>query len=357
MKEKLKKRISGKLFFNFFVVALSVGMITYFCCAPNGGLIDILLIRRSQISLWWLSGAVFFQLFNMVIDAFVTKEFISQKYPHYSFIEAVKVVMIGTFFSHTTPGASGGQPMQIYYLSKRSVDVGFASSAFIQKFLVYQICGTLYGIFAIIVKYDVFRTLLNDGNFKFYILFLVVGFGLQFLTTACVLLVSFNTTLTHKIMNAIIRFIDRFRIFRRFHGKAETINEQLDIFHDSNVALYKNPLLVAKSYFCIIIQLGCILIIPYFVYRSLGLSSASPLDIICAQSFVNLSSSTVPLPGAAGAAELGFSAFFNQYFGGTLITAILLWRLITYYGTIAITAPFSYLSKDREKEIKNIERS
>ena len=72
-------------------------------------------------------------------------------------------------------------------------------------------------------------------------------------------------------------------------------------------------------------------------------------------------SGMIPIPGASGAAELGFTAFFSVFFlHGTLKSAALIWRFINYYLVVFVTAPFAYLSKDKtdaakaeeEKQIK-----
>ena len=57
-------------------------------------------------------------------------------------------------------------------------------------------------------------------------------------------------------------------------------------------------------------------------------------------------SSLVPLPGGSGAAEYCFSTFFMSYISPeTMKSAILIWRTITYYGTIMISLPFSSIKK------------
>ena len=48
----------------------------------------------------------------------------------------------------------------------------------------------------------------------------------------------------------------------------------------------------------------------------------------------------MPLPGASGAQELGFSMFFSSYFasGDVLYTAVLVWRFFTYYIVVILGA-------------------
>ena len=92
-----------------------------------------------------------------------------------------------------------------------------------------------------------------------------------------------------------------------------------------------------------------ILAVPYCIYRSFCINDASLTDMMFSQSFVNLASSLVPLPGATGAAELSFSVFYNRFFGKNILkSALLLWRTITYYFVIIICFPFSMLTKTKK---------
>ena len=58
----------------------------------------------------------------------------------------------------------------------------------------------------------------------------------------------------------------------------------------------------------------------------------------------------VPLPGAAGASEGSFYVFFSMFFtSATIKPATLLWRIITYYSVILITAPFSRITRKMQE--------
>lgn len=113
-----------------------------------------------------------------------------------------------------------------------------------------------------------------------------------------------------------------------------------------------------------------ILSIPYLIYVSFvglrlqeaaGLPTLSFYDSICIQSFVLFTANLIPLPGASGGAELAFTMYFGSFFKIGAISkikpAILMWRFITYYGAMLISAPFSYFTKGkrRDDEIKQIE--
>jgi len=49
-----------------------------------------------------------------------------------------KTVMIGQFFSAITPFSTGGQPAQIYFMSKQNINTGKATSIVIIKSVLYS---------------------------------------------------------------------------------------------------------------------------------------------------------------------------------------------------------------------------
>ena len=65
--------------------------------------------------------------------------------------------------------------------------------------------------------------------------------------------------------------------------------------------------------------------------------------MIAAQAFVSMITAFVPLPGAAGGAEISFVTFFAIFMNGSdLNLSMLLWRILTFYCPIVVGAAFSF---------------
>ena len=70
----------------------------------------------------------------------------------------------------------------------------------------------------------------------------------------------------------------------------------------------------------------------YFVFRSFGYHQAGFFEIFAMQSLLQVSVSFMPMPGASGAQEIGFSNFLRPYFvNNDLYAAVMVWRFFTYY--------------------------
>ena len=82
--------------------------------------------------------------------------------------------------------------------------------------------------------------------------------------------------------------------------------------------------------------------IPYCIYRSFGFNSADILTMITGQIFLMNFMAIIPLPGGEGGAEGGFYLIYSLFFkSDTIITAIFIWRVLTYYSSIAIGSIFT----------------
>jgi uncharacterized protein (TIRG00374 family) len=82
-------------------------------------------------------------------------------------------------------------------------------------------------------------------------------------------------------------------------------------------------------------HLACFFSVSLLIYTAFGLTTYGWADLMLMQSFLFITISFFPLPGATGAAEGGFLLFFNAIFPPQMIyIAMILWRIITYYSNI-----------------------
>lgn len=248
--------------------------------------------------------------------------------------------------------------MQVYLMSKMKIGAGQATSYMLQKFLIYQIVSTVISVLALMFRFNYFVTDINSP-----IVWTLFTYGVfsQIIVTAAFLVVSFSSKLSSKIIKLLDKILHKIKFIKKPDKMISSLSTQVNSFHECNKKLLKNPSLLITSYLIVIVQVLCILLVPYFIYKSFEITDtnnavAYPIDVICAQSFVNLTSAMMPLPGATGAAEVGFTVFFSKFYPANIMkSAILIWRVITYYGVIVLCLPFSYLTKDKRKEEREAE--
>ena len=366
-KKKKKFRISGMVIFNLIVAAISIYLLVYFFVSEDG-LID-LLSRPGSFNLFWVIIAALAYEFNIVIDSFVTLVYIRSQYKDFRYIDALKVALVGVFFGAVTPSNTGGQPMQLFLMSKKNIGVGFGSACMTQKFIVYQIVTTGFSVLAVILRFSFFSSAFT--NF-WSTAFIILGFAVQLIVTGLFLIVSFSKNVSDILVRFVYRIMKLFRFIKAPKRKIRKLMREIKVFQQSSKELTSDKKKLILIYILVFIQVMSILSVPYFIYLSFGMpqiareagqNAANIFDFICIQSFVLFTSNLVPLPGASGGAELAFSMYFGQFFivgaVNEIKPAILLWRLSTYYASIVVSAPFSYLTKGRkasvEQEIAKIE--
>ena len=351
----MKKKLSGKIIFNFSIIILSAGLLLYFCISENG-LVD-LAKKIHNFRKEWIVLALCGMLGDLFLDAFLIYLFTRASHGRYKMHHALKSGLVGHFYSAITPFQSGGQPMQVYVMTKQNVDAGIATSALVQKFLVYQACLTAYSVFAIFFRFSFFSSQLSGGILGIAI----IGFLIQGALIFLLILFSFSRGLTHRILTWCCNIGFKLHLLRDYESAIDMIETQLDSFHKSNRELYHHKGLLISSIILTFLQQTCLFVVSYCIYRAFNLHSAAAIDMIFAQAFVTMVSCMVPLPGAAGASEGSFFVFFSMFFSAeTIKSATLLWRIITYYAVILLCAPFSGITKkmeaERERERQERER-
>ena len=129
--------------------------------------------------------------------------------------------------------------------------------------------------------------------------------------------------------------------------------EKLSEFHESGVLFKKKKVLFLK---CVLYHLASLLIfysIPLFIFLSLDFNiPVSLLKTITSSAFVLIIGNFVPIPGGSGGIEYGFVSFFGSTVQSSiLLSALIIWRFITYYLGIIIGGISLSFYKGEEKKI------
>ena len=340
MKNK-KFKISGRLILNLLVAGLCVWMIFYFLYSEQG-LYD-LITSSQQINFWWIAAALLSYCASVFADVLVIYLYIHDEYKQFKIRHSARSVLLGLFWSGITPSSTGGQPMQVYYMSKHKVDVGYSSSRLLNRFLVYQITMTVMTVIAVILKFSYFQEHMDTPILSTLV---TIGFISQTFITLVFVFLAFSKNLTAKATRGIASLLCKIRLIKDKDRLKKSLETQLAKFHSGNRMIFSKPKLVIMAVILTVIQLIAMFLVPYCIYRSFGLNQASPFEMVCSQAFVTLISGMIPIPGASGAAEFSFTALFALFFTpATIKSATLIWRIITYYLSILVGAPFAYMTK------------
>lgn len=240
---------------------------------------------------------------------------------------SIKTTIVGQYYSFITPFASGGQPAQLYTLSRDNVPGGKATAVLVGKFLLFQVTVTVYSLVLTLLRMGSIYANLKTASW-----FIFTGLLLNTVGLTIIILMAFKPIALEVMMTKAILFLSKLKIVKDPEKTtAKTKSHIADYL--SSIHYMKNDVGNTIYMFILsIVQLTAFFSITYFIYRALGLSGASVLDIISLQALLYMAVSFIPIPGTVGASELGFSILLGSIFTSNLTAiALLLWRGISYY--------------------------
>ena len=318
---------------NIAVVIMSSVIFLYFFVYLNG--LNQLIKIIKEINVLWFLVALALMLIYWALETFIIHELTRLLFPEQKFRKSVKAAMIGQFFGSITPFQTGAQPAIFYDFIEEGIESGSASSILMIKFIVHQTTITIYSFIIILLKFNYFKPLVSG---LFYLCLLGFAFNLGIILMA--VMFSINSRFTNGLLLSIIKVLNKIKLVQK--GKSQgKIEKNLNDFHNNAIMIAKNYKVIIRVAIINASQLTVFYVIPYFIYRSFNLSSASLWDMLSAQTLVMMIVSITPLPGGSVGAEGGFALLFSLFFKENILPAVILWRLITYYTCIFIEALFA----------------
>lgn len=285
----------------------------------------------AEAKLLWATLSLVTILAYWLIETLVYQKIVNTNTDGIGFLKLFKITLSTQFFNGITPFATGGQPFQIYILGRETgYGLGKVSSSSLQNFVVYQLALIIYGFIAIITQLSVPHLNIETNSYMKFLIF--VGFSLNFLVIAGLVILGKSRRISHFFFNGVIEFLGKIRIIKDMTKTRTRIRSTLKDFHDDMKILGENKKLFVEAVILNMIKLTLFYSVAYLLCLSLGIEGVSYLDVILASAYTMLITSLVPLPGASGGAEFGFLVFFSGIITGSAATAVmLLWRFFTYY--------------------------
>lgn len=243
-----------------------------------------------------------------------------------------KVAALGRYYDSVTPMATGGQPFQIYYLSKRGLPASCAISVPLAKYFVAQISWITISIVA--VMYSIINNSLESSKLVFYIA--IISFIINILFISIMILLSVSKKIGKKLIVKTLKLLEKLHFIKNYEKQ---YNKVIKMVEDYQISM--RSFLINKGKFIILLILSLIITfvtysIPFLLYGALvEVDFSIFFDIFFKAVMIDVATSLIPLPGGTGMSEFSFAAVFASLFvDGTLFWAMLLWRLLTFYAYI-----------------------
>ena len=233
--------------------------------------------------------------------------------------------LVEFYFSGITPSATGGQPMQLVYMTKDKIPVRKTYITLILNTIYFKLIILILGIFVFITNINFLLSLPTICLF-----FIIIGMIVDIIFIIILFLLLFKQNIIEKILNIIIKISKKINMFKRLQNI--NIKETLKKYSNELNYMKSNKKTIVFTFIITFIQRLLLFSIIYVVYKSLGFSGYSYFDLLKIQISVQLASEAFPLPGGAGIAEEILHKSFNSLHGLTFAgSGMFLTRSFTFY--------------------------
>lgn len=326
MKKTIRKQL-GSLLFSLFLLT-----VTLFLLLRNGEAERLLPALEAADPAPLAAGFCSMLLF-ISCEAFAIMVLLRSFSYRASFLKCLKYSFIGFYFCSITPGASGGQPAQVYYMSRDGYDPGPSALSILIVTASYQADILLAGILTLVFRWELVT--LQLGAVRYFVLF---GACINLLLLALLTGAAFRPRKVRGLLASCIRLLGRVKWIKDPDRTLRDAENQMEEYRKGAEHLRKNPRILFTVLFAILLQIFSRLSVTYAVYRAFGLRGYSWLDIVALQAMLALAVESIPLPGAVGAAEAGFLAVNRAVFGADrLVPAMLLSRGTSFYVMVPLS--------------------
>lgn len=264
----------------------------------------------------------------------------------------IKYSFIGFFVSSITPGASGGQPAQMYYMSEDGIKVSASSLVLMVVTIAYKAVLIIMGAFMILTEYPFVIHYL--GNVKWIFIFGIVA---NIIIIALLFFIIFEQKFARQVLVAPIVWLGKKKIIKNYQKWTKKVLSGISKYSNGAKYLKEHKYVILNTFLLTIAQRVCYFMVTYFIYKSFGLCGTSAFQIVTLQTIIALCVDVLPLPGGMGASESIFVVLFEDIFSSGALNFVLpgmvLSRGISFYSIIilgGLVTCFAHLTRKRSKK-------
>ena len=243
-------------------------------------------------------------------------------------------------FGCITPSASGGQPMQIYYMKKEKISIPVSTVILMIVTITYKLVLVVIGIGIAIFGRGFLHKYLEGILPVFYL-----GLALNIFCVTFMTILVFHPLLAKAIMVKGMKLLERLHLVKKKDGRLKKLEDSMDTYRNTAAYLKNNPFVIVKVIGITFIQRMALFAVTWFVYQAFGLHGTGFWEILFLQAVISVSVDMLPLPGGMGISETLFLNIFSPVFGGLLLPGMVLSRGLGYYGELLISAAFTVVAQ------------
>ena len=261
---------------------------------------------------------------------------------------------VGFFYSSITPSASGGQPMQLFYMRKDKLPVGVSTVVLAIVSITYKMVLVVVGAAVLLIRP---RALIDPIRPVIPIFYF--GFLLNIVFVSFLVLLVFRPGILRAAALRILRLIHRIRPFQNLEKQTGRIDNLIEQYRGTAEFFRSHRSVILRVFLLTVMQRFLQFFLTWLAYKAFGLSGHSLWVIVGLQALISVAADMLPFPGGMGISENLFLRIFLPVFGSTFVLPGMMFsRGLSYYTQLLISAImtvaamfFFHLRQKRTNEI------
>jgi len=324
---KILKKYSNVIFF-----ILIIGVTALIILTQVDPVTFINIIKEAK-PIYLLLGIICIFIY-WLLEAFMLLMLMKREKPNEKFSFAFTLTMVGQYYNLLDPSSSGGQPLQLYEMSKKGYGLGAGTAVLVKKYALYQVAITFLAIAATIFSITELHRSLDAAKWL-----ISIGLILNVTAVVFIFILIYNPMAGKKIILGCVKLLLKMHILRDPEKNYRKVDHFVGEYKIAIKSLTSEKWETFQLFLISIVQMLIFYSVNYWVYLSLGLSGTNAITIISLQAILYVAVAFIPTPGAAGGAEAGFLLIFGPIYGaGNAPIAMILWRIISFYFILVFSA-------------------
>ena len=333
----MSKKTKRNLFNALFLVAL-LGLTIWAVFKDQD--FGVILHTLSQIAPGFLLAGFILVIVYVCSESVIIKYLLSTEQIKVPLFNCIRYSFVGFFYSCITPSATGGQPMQIYFMKKEDIPVPIATVILLVVTITYKFVLVVVGIGLWLFAGGFLAEYVAEARWVFYLGIL--------LNVGCVILmcvVVFHPSFAKKTLILGAKLLERIHILKHKEERLDKIERSMNHYHEAAEFMSSHWGMIARVFVITVVQRFAMFAVTYFVYRAFSLNSMNFFEVMFLQAVISVSVDMLPLPGGMGISEGLFMVIFKKVFGeALLIPGLILSRGLGYYSELFLSAVFTLVA-------------
>lgn len=314
-------------------VFLLIMFLTFYTLFSGRNLGEIMR-AAAEMSPWYLTPAVGLALFYVCAEGFMIWYLLNaMREKKNSLFRCFQYSFIGFFYSGITPSATGGQPVQLYYMNKDGNRVSDSTVVLMTVAVVYKFVLVVLGCGILVFWNRPLRAYL--GN---YLPLYILGLMLNVILVVLILGVMLFPKVIYRAAKFFEGVLIRMKIWKPSPKRDEKLSGFIESYAQAVAWLGKHKGRLLGVIAVTFLQRCSLFVLTYMVYLGFGLEGSDALSVILLQASVYIAVDMLPLPGAQGITELMYQAVFAHVFTSVyLIPSMLVSRGLNFYFLLIVS--------------------